>query len=663
MAPGIFLSDEEIAEFARALDKKNTGYISYDELERKLDEVYAELLPESKEPQSREDEQRHTFLRSVMGTEQTKISRTDFSNTVRGWNVPSLNPGAQAEERHEHYMRSMSRGRRFRAYWSVQGREILFIAVVVSMQVAFGTWQLVEYLVTPKYRHAFGWGLIVAKTCAGVLYPTLFFLILSMSRYLAAMLRKHTSLANIVNWDKSQGFHIIMSIVAIGFGTLHGISHLLGTFLYGSLRSQRSAVGEVLEHHKPRSYLGYIASVPGWTGIVILGLFWTLALLSMPAVRRRSYELFQLGHLLMFPIIGLLMAHGTDALFHYPMLGFWLAFPTFLVVFERFVRFCYGFSYIPAKLEILDTDTVAVTLTVPKNRYWEYYAGQYVLLKVPQLSHFQWHPFTISTCMGKEMQVHIKMDGDWTSRLRLMAKHGSVEEIKVCIDGPFGAPAQRFYEFDQSIILGSGIGVTPYSGILTDLQARVDRQREGNSPAPSVNEKPAGPRKAPKYRRVDFHWIVKDRNQLRWFSDLLNKVTKSAERPSGETPLLNIRVSTHVTQNRKDVSTHVYRYLLELHRTEENPESLLTGLLNVSQFGRPNLGKILDEHYESMLQYYKDMEDKGVGVKKTKRKVGVFFCGAKNIGYELADRCQALTLRGREDKSFVEYHFMLEVFG
>lgn len=258
------------------------------------------------------------------------------------------------------------------------------------------------------------------------------------------------------------------------------------TFLYGSLPSQRAAAVEALgQDAKFQSYSGYISSTPGWTGIVALVLFWILALLSMPAIRKRSYELFQLGHLLIFPIIGLLMAHGTTALFQYPMLGLWLAAPTFLVLFERVVRFVYGFHFIPAQLEILDADTVSVTLTVPPRRYWEYYAGQYILLKIPHLSPFQWHPFTISRCTGTEMQVHVKTDGDWTSKLRGMAQHGAVEDIKVCIDGPFGAPAQRFYEFDQSIILGSGIGVTPFSGILTDLQAREDRQRLESSPAAS----------------------------------------------------------------------------------------------------------------------------------------------------------------------------------
>lgn len=72
----------------------------------------------------------------------------------------------------------------------------------------------------------------------------------------------------------------------------------------------------------PRPYVAYVRSLPGWTGIVALGLFWTISLLSMPYVRKNlSYEVFQLGHLLMFPMIGLSCAHGTAKLLQYPMLG------------------------------------------------------------------------------------------------------------------------------------------------------------------------------------------------------------------------------------------------------------------------------------------------------------------------------------------------------
>jgi hypothetical protein len=55
----------------------------------------------------------------------------------------------------------------------------------------------------------------------------------------------------------------------------------------------------------------------------------------------------------MFPMIGLLSAHGTAALLQAPMLGYWLVFPSLLVIFERSWRFIRGFMSIPAKAKIL----------------------------------------------------------------------------------------------------------------------------------------------------------------------------------------------------------------------------------------------------------------------------------------------------------------------
>ena len=51
---------------------------------------------------------------------------------------------------------------------------------------------------------------------------------LSMSRYLSTFARKSYYLSRFINWDLSQSFHIKMSVVALGFATLHAISHLTG---------------------------------------------------------------------------------------------------------------------------------------------------------------------------------------------------------------------------------------------------------------------------------------------------------------------------------------------------------------------------------------------------------------------------------------------------
>jgi dual oxidase len=766
MASEQYLTDDEIRHFVDDLDKDSNGNIDYWEIEQKLDQVHKEIAPKAKPHHLHHEsktEARHAFLRSVIGTDENRIPRSQFEDCVRRWQIPSLEPDRKEAQKEDDYVKSMSIWRRLRAYWAVKGPEILFIALVISFMLAFGIWQLVKYLTYPQYRPGFGWGVVVSKTCAGVLYPTFFFLILSMSRWFLTFLRRYYFISRFINWDLSQSFHIKMSIVALFFATLHAIGHLSGSFVFGSMASRQPAVAVVLgQDTVPRAYADYVRSLPGWTGLTALGSFYLLAIMSMPQIRKWSYEVFQLGHLLMFPIIGLMMVHGTAGIFQWPMFGYFLAFPTLLVICERTWRIILGFRPIDADLEYLDEETVAIIANIPKTRLWPYKAGQYVFVQVPQLSRFQWHPFTVSTCTGNTMQVHIKADGDWTNGLHALAQKGCRTHIQIGLDGPFGAPAQRFYDFEYSMVFGAGIGVTPFSGILTDLHTReLERSRSsGRSESGSTsNSNPDAekdrhrdddtvPSPYADHRRIDFHWMVRDRNNLLWFSDLLNSVSRSSSSidsspnssstsiptaspaPSTSSPDLNpkspspspppsqnrldIRLQTYVTQRRKSISTHVFRWLLEKHRTPQHPQSPLTGLINPTHFGRPDIQMIMESHYGDMckvlserrvgdrggdLSHHRDrdqdhgrdrdreQEQEKAEERSTKRgnksnrrrslslsrgikrqdddeiKVGVFFCGPPVIGLQIADRCSAPTARGRAEGRRVEYHFMMEVFG
>ena len=167
------LSDKEISEFLDDLDKNNDGYIAYNELEKKLDEVHEEIAPEPKphnlHHKDRNPEERHQFLRSVLGTQEERISRDDFTTVVKGWKVPSLEQDKKVEKDEKDYFKSIPWGRRMRAFWEVRGPEVLFVGLVVSMQIAFGVWQLVKYVSDPKYQAALGWGVVLAKT-SGMCY-------------------------------------------------------------------------------------------------------------------------------------------------------------------------------------------------------------------------------------------------------------------------------------------------------------------------------------------------------------------------------------------------------------------------------------------------------------------------------------------------------------
>lgn len=63
--------------------------------------------------------------------------------------------------------------------------------------------------------------------------------------------------------------------------------------------------------------------------------------------------------------------------------------------------------------------------------------------------------------------------GDVPSRPR--SEH-EFDTVNLMIQGPFGAPAQRVWEFNTVMAVGAGIGVTPFVSILRSVQARAQQR-------------------------------------------------------------------------------------------------------------------------------------------------------------------------------------------
>ena len=160
----------------------------------------------SEKPQDHFSSDRLTFLCSLLPGCNGILDRDQFFEQVRNWNIPSQDQtslGRDTEDA-EKYQQQLPLTRRIWAWWSAKGPEIAFIAFVIALQLGFGFWQLFYYLDDHVARAALGWGVVMAKFSAGVLYPSLFFLILSMSRWFATYCRKFYPLSRIINWDLSQ---------------------------------------------------------------------------------------------------------------------------------------------------------------------------------------------------------------------------------------------------------------------------------------------------------------------------------------------------------------------------------------------------------------------------------------------------------------------------
>ena len=144
---------------------------------------------------------------------------------------------------------------------------------------------------------------------------------------------------------------------------------------------------------------------------------------------------------------------------------------------------------------------------------FKYRPGMWLFLNVPDVSAWQWHPFTISSAPDDPfVSVHIRQAGDWTIALgeRLgctaalakeltdAARDGTVKEKTldggpsfmdvtnaarslpvIRVDGPFGAPAEDVFTNEVAILIGTGIGVTPFASILKNILCVRSRLQRG----------------------------------------------------------------------------------------------------------------------------------------------------------------------------------------
>jgi NADPH oxidase len=170
----------------------------------------------------------------------------------------------------------------------------------------------------------------------------------------------------------------------------------------------------------------------------------------------------------------------------------------------------------------------------------------------------------------------------------------SDDSVVLQLSGPFGAPAQKVWQFDTIMIVGSGIGVTPFASILRSVQLRA-QQRDAILSASSSAPKELLEKVVTVPLRVYFYWIVRSQEELRWFGDLL---AAAARGPAQDIIEVNVFMTGEVELSQVEPLTCTTRHFC----------------------GRPNWGRIFKENR----------------ARHTGEHVGVFLCGSPAIGKELS---------------------------
>ena len=117
---------------------------------------------------------------------------------------------------------------------------------------------------------------------------------------------------------------------------------------------------------------------------------------------------------------------------------------------------------------------IAVYFKRPPN--FDFKPGQWVMVANNAQNLGEFRPFTISSAPHEDyLSLHIIAKGDWTSNFRdhfnPESRHGQPYP-KVFIDGPFGEHYQEWTQCEVSVLVGGGIGVTPFASIFKELVHR-----------------------------------------------------------------------------------------------------------------------------------------------------------------------------------------------
>ncbi|KAG0463280.1 hypothetical protein HPP92_019349 [Vanilla planifolia] len=156
---------------------------------------------------------------------------------------------------------------------------------------------------------------------------------------------------------------------------------------------------------------------------------------------------------------------------------------------------------------------------------------------------------------------------------------------KLLIDGPYGAPAQNYTNYDILLLIGLGIGATPFISILKDLLNNIISTEEAQcSDRSNLNKIKL---KVP--RRAYFYWVTREQTSLEWFTGVMNNVAECDQNHAIE--LHNYLTSVHEEGDARSALVA----LVQLLQRAKNGVDIVSGSWVHTHFGRPNWRKVFSE--------------------------------------------------------------------
>ncbi|XP_061284876.1 dual oxidase 1 isoform X2 [Bos javanicus] len=467
-------------------------------------------------------------------------------------------------------------------------------------------------------------GIILSRGTAASISFMFSYILLTMCRNLITFLRE-TFLNRYVPFDAAVDFHRLIASTAIVLTVLHSAGHVVNVYLFSiSPLSVLSCLFPGLFHDNgsefpQKYYWWFFQTVPGLTGVMLLLILAIMYIFASRHFRRCSFRGFWLTHHLYILLYVLLIIHGSFALIQLPRFHIFFLVPALIYVGDKLVSLSRKKVEISVvKAELLPSGVTHLEFQRPQG--FEYKSGQWVRIACLALGTTEYHPFTLTSAPHEEtLSLHIRAAGPWTTRLREIYSPPTDDSCakypKLYLDGPFGEGHQEWHKFEVSVLVGGGIGVTPFASILKDLVFK-------SSVSCQVFCK-----------KIYFIWVTRTQRQFEWLADIIREVEENDRQD-----LVSVHIYITQLAEKFDLRTTML-YICERHFQKVLNRSLFTGLRSVTHFGRPPF----EAFFNSLQKVHPQV-----------RKIGVFSCGPPGMTKNVEKACQLIN---RQDRTHFSHHY------
>lgn len=253
------------------------------------------------------------------------------------------------------------------------------------------------------------------------------------------------------------------------------------------------------------------------TGFAALVPLIVLCAHSLPVFREWMYELFIVIHIpVSMVFVAMLIWHCQNYLtsWHYlwATIAIWVSSYVIRLFFLNWTNPFRMSFMIGEESAVTFLPEKAIKVTIPTRMRWK--PGQYVYLRMPGISFFESHPFTIASLCSddfpsqygekyRDIALVFRPFGGFTRKVFLKAlEYGPYKTWTAFLEGPYGGMRREMAAFDDVVFFAGGSGITAIASQLLYLIKKI-RDRKAVT------------------KSVRIIWALRNPESMEWFKEEL----------------------------------------------------------------------------------------------------------------------------------------------